>query len=96
MTAFPALPIAAHLFTLLWDGSQSLSLITREGTLTMAASPKRKPTTRRKPSPKTAKPSPSEAEIRQRAYELYERRGGAPGHEQEDWARAERELRGEE
>jgi hypothetical protein len=35
-----------------------------------------------------------EAEIRRRAYELYERRGCTPGHESEDWLIAEREISG--
>lgn len=39
--------------------------------------------------------SPSEAEIRVRAFEIYLRRGGEPGHEIEDWLQAERELRRE-
>jgi len=34
-----------------------------------------------------------EAQIRQRAYELYEERGRTPGQETEDWFRAEREVR---
>ena len=33
-----------------------------------------------------------EAEIRLRAYELYEQRGRMPGHEAEDWFVAEREV----
>jgi Protein of unknown function (DUF2934) len=33
-----------------------------------------------------------EAEIRRRAYELYEERGCMPGHESEDWVVAEREI----
>lgn len=33
-----------------------------------------------------------EAQIRQRAYELYEQRGCAPGQETDDWFRAEREV----
>jgi hypothetical protein len=33
-----------------------------------------------------------EAEIRRRAYELYQERGGTPGHEDEDWLVAEREV----
>jgi len=37
-------------------------------------------------------PADLEAEIRRRAYELYERRGCAPGHESEDWLIAEREI----
>ncbi len=31
--------------------------------------------------------------IRQRAYDIYQERGGAPGNPHEDWARAEREVR---
>ena len=34
-----------------------------------------------------------EEQIRQRAYELYQRRGGAEGNEMEDWLAAEREFR---
>jgi hypothetical protein len=33
-----------------------------------------------------------ESEIRRRAYELYEERGCTPGHEDEDWLVAEREV----
>jgi len=36
---------------------------------------------------------PSEAEIRQRAYEIYLRRNGAPGNAVVDWLQAESELR---
>jgi hypothetical protein len=36
--------------------------------------------------------APLEAEIRTRAYELYEQRGGEPGHELDDWLEAESEL----
>jgi hypothetical protein len=32
--------------------------------------------------------------IRLRAYQLYEARGAAPGHEVEDWTAAEKELLG--
>jgi hypothetical protein len=31
--------------------------------------------------------------IRQRAYELYKERGSTPGHENEDWFRAEQEVK---
>jgi len=66
----------------------------------MGNTPKRKATTKRpaakKPNRRApARTDPSEEEIRRRAYELYERRGGVPGHEHDDWTRAERELRGE-
>jgi hypothetical protein len=30
--------------------------------------------------------------VQQRAYELYEERGATPGHELEDWTRAEAEV----
>lgn len=40
-------------------------------------------------------PEPTHEEIRQRAYELFEARGGAPGDPVADWLRAERELRQE-
>lgn len=36
---------------------------------------------------------PTQEEIRKRAYELFEKRNREPGHEKEDWAQAERELR---
>ena len=41
---------------------------------------------------KTSPPTDLELEIRRRAYELYERRGYTPGHEDEDWLVAEREV----
>jgi Protein of unknown function (DUF2934) len=40
-------------------------------------------------------PAPGQEEIARRAYELFERRGGEPGHEQADWLQAEKDL-GEE
>jgi hypothetical protein len=33
--------------------------------------------------------------IARKAYELYERRGGEPGHEFEDWLEAERQIAAE-
>lgn len=42
--------------------------------------------------PQASKSSPTHEEIATRAYEIYLERGGAPGHEVEDWTRAEREL----
>lgn len=41
---------------------------------------------------RVAKSAPTQDEIARRAYEIYLERGGAPGHELEDWTRAEREL----
>ena len=36
---------------------------------------------------------PTPEQIQKRAYEIFEARGGAPGHELEDWLQAERELK---
>jgi len=49
----------------------------------------------RKAAPAAA-PTPIDldAQIRQRAYEIYEERGCTPGQEGEDWLRAEREVLG--
>jgi hypothetical protein len=38
-------------------------------------------------------PADLEVEIRLRAYELYQQRGGAPGREAQDWFSAEQEVR---
>jgi Protein of unknown function (DUF2934) len=35
---------------------------------------------------------PSQAKIRERAYELYESRGREPGQDEQDWFRAEQEI----
>jgi hypothetical protein len=45
-----------------------------------------------KPNKSSFTPEELEAEIRRRAYELYERRGCTPGHEHEDWLLAEQEI----
>lgn len=39
-------------------------------------------------------PQTMEEKIRQRAYQLYEQRGRDNGHAEEDWLRAEREVKG--
>jgi hypothetical protein len=44
------------------------------------------------PEPKNSSTTDLEAEIRLRAYQLYEQRGYTPGHEAEDWLVAEREV----
>jgi hypothetical protein len=58
--------------------------------------PEFKPVTEpKKAQPKTFHsdaPVDIQAEIRRRAYELYEERGYTPGYEQEDWVVAEREV----
>lgn len=43
----------------------------------------------------TSDGGPTEDEIRRRAYEIYLERGEGPGDPQEDWRRAEQELRAE-
>jgi hypothetical protein len=54
----------------------------------------------KKPStlaPKSDEPTvliPIEQQIQQRAYELYEQRGRADGHDLDDWLQAEREIKG--
>ncbi len=45
-------------------------------------------------SPKPlAESRPSDEQIRRRAYEIWQKRGGAHGRDQEDWWQAETELR---
>ena len=54
----------------------------------------------KKPStlaPKSDEPPvliPTEQQIQQRAYELYERRGRTDGHDLDDWLQAERGIKG--
>jgi hypothetical protein len=52
-------------------------------------------TTATAPNGNPEKPVTSELHeaIRHRAYELFVERGGHPGHEHEDWLRAEKEVR---
>jgi len=52
-----------------------------------STSPVRKSATSSSPTPIDL-----EAQIRQRAYELYEERGCTPGNENDDWFQAEREV----
>jgi hypothetical protein len=47
-----------------------------------------------RPAAPAARREPTYEQIRQRAYEIYVRRGGAPGRDIDDWIAAERELRG--
>jgi hypothetical protein len=42
---------------------------------------------------KVAMMIPSQDRIRERAYELYESRGCKPGRDEQDWLRAEQEIR---
>jgi hypothetical protein len=46
----------------------------------------------RKSAPANNSSADLEMKIRERAYQLYVERGSAPGHENEDWLRAEREI----
>jgi hypothetical protein len=46
------------------------------------------------PQRSTPKPDvPTRAQIAERAYQIYQKRGSQPGQEVEDWLTAERELR---
>jgi hypothetical protein len=55
---------------------------------TVAAAPN-KPSAKLAVMPNTV---PHQDRIRELAYELYERRGHKPGHEEQDWLQAEREI----
>ncbi|HVR70011.1 MAG TPA: DUF2934 domain-containing protein [Vicinamibacteria bacterium] len=45
------------------------------------------------PQSGAARSEPTTEEIAQRAYEIYQSRGGTEGQDLEDWLQAERELR---
>jgi hypothetical protein len=45
------------------------------------------------PSVQPRAQSPDEDQVARLAYELFLKRGGAHGHDQEDWFQAERQLR---
>jgi hypothetical protein len=47
----------------------------------------------RSESPTTTAAEPNIEQIAQRAYEIYQARGGNDGQDVEDWLQAERELR---
>ena len=60
-----------------------------------AAEVRPEPKELRKPAPEPRRnivPINLEEEIRRRAYQLYEERGCTPGHENDDWLVAEREI----
>ena len=48
--------------------------------------------TKKPPTAVTSDPQDLEHQIRLRAQELYEERGGEDGHELDDWLRAEEEI----
>jgi hypothetical protein len=48
--------------------------------------------TKKPPTTVISEPQELEHQIRQRAYELYEKRGREDGHELEDWFRAKEEI----
>jgi hypothetical protein len=52
------------------------------------------PSTSHQATPHFSTPGPAEHIIRQRAYELYEKRGREDGHAEEDWLDAEAEVLG--
>jgi hypothetical protein len=52
------------------------------------------PSTSHEATPHSSTPAPAEHIIRQRAYELYEKREREDGHAEEDWLHAEAEVLG--
>ena len=52
------------------------------------------PSTSHEAIPHSSTPGPAEHIIRQRAYELYEKRGREDGHAEEDWLHTEAEVLG--
>ena len=54
--------------------------------------PMRSPTAFRGITKSRTKAVPTEEQIRARAFEIYQRRNGAPGDPHADWLQAEREL----
>ena len=49
-------------------------------------------TAKNEAQPRNIQTTPNAEQIRARAYEIYLTRGQEPGHEEEDWLAAEREL----
>jgi hypothetical protein len=49
--------------------------------------------TKKPPLTVASDPQALEHQIRQRAHELYQERGGKEGHELDDWLRAEEEIK---
>lgn len=68
------------------------------GTKVMSASSDRARRTAARPTLEHTDPSEgiSEEQIRRRAYEIFQRRGGQPGDPTGDWLEAERELTDEQ
>jgi hypothetical protein len=52
----------------------------------------KKAVTARSPKRGATRNAPTEAEVRQRAYDIYLQRRGGPGDPVQDWLAAEREL----
>ena len=73
-------------------GDTGMAKFERRPATTTTVSPRAKSKTA---SPPTMRGTPSEQQIRARAYEIYLRRNGGPGDAHADWAQAERELRQE-
>ena len=55
---------------------------------------KKQPKVKTSPASKSAAPeiSASHDSIRERAFQIYQNRGGKPGHDMQDWFHAEQEL----
>lgn len=51
------------------------------------------PSTKPKQQPVDSEPAGVQDEIERRAYQLYEERGRIDGHHEDDWYKAEKEIR---
>ena len=60
-----------------------------------AAKPAAKPAARKPETKKSESPAPTYQMINRRAYEIWEAKGRPEGTDAENWAQAERELRGQ-
>jgi hypothetical protein len=74
---------------------RSTETINNKQVITMPESTAPAKKTAKATSPSTLSPTPIdfEAQVRQRAYEIYQERGCIAGFENEDWLRAEQEVR---
>ena len=63
-------------------------------TMVKLSSEKMKTTRPPKREARPGRPPATEADIRERAYQLFLARGAEPGRDLEDWLQAERELKG--
>ncbi len=68
--------------------------VTEKATLSASTGPQRVPQKTKTVEEKTAAATPSREQIAQLAHRFWKERGGHHGSHEQDWFRAERELRG--